>query len=278
MSAAESLHRRTRDALERLGVRPRRGLGQNFLIASPVVDRIVETAAPRGRVVVEIGPGIGALSDALAAVAAELFLVEIEPRMAGRLRERFAAAPHVRVITADALTVDYAELLAGKEGAVAVGNLPYSVGSQILLRLIEARRAFERLVIMLQREVAERLVASPGSKAYGVLTLWTALYGEAEIALRVGKGSFVPRPKVQSAVVAVRLQTEPRVAIADEKVFRAVVRAAFGQRRKTLRAALGKLATTADIERAGIGPGVRGETLSLEEFARLANAVAERPG
>ena len=275
MPDAGSLHRRTRDALGRIGVRPQRSLGQNFLVSSPVVERIVVAARATGRVVVEIGPGIGALSDALAAIADELFLVEIDARMAERLAERFAAAPNVHVVAADALAVDYSKLLVGRRRAVAVGNLPYSVGSQILLRLIESRASFERLVLMLQREVAERLIAKPGTKAYGVLTLWTALYGEAEIVLRVSRGSFVPRPKVESAVVSVKLHTAPRVSIDDEKRFRAVVRAAFGQRRKTLRAALAKIARTADIERAGIDPRRRGETLSLAEFANLANLLGD---
>ena len=275
MPDAASLHRRTRDTLGRLGVRPRRSLGQNFLVASPVVERIVAAARATGRVVVEIGPGIGALSDALAAIAGELFLVEIDARMAERLQERFATVTNVHVVAADALAVDYSKLLAGRGRAVAVGNLPYSVGSQILLRLIEASASFERLLLMLQREVAERLIAKPGTKAYGVLTLWTALRGEAEIVLRVSRGSFVPRPKVESAVVSVTLHTAPRVSIDDEERFRAVVRAAFGQRRKTLRAALAKIARAADIERAGIDPGRRGETLSLAEFARLANVLGD---
>ncbi len=275
MLDAGSLHRRTRDALGRLGVRPRRSLGQNFLVASPVVERIVAAARATGRVVVEIGPGIGALSDALAATADELFLVEIDPRMAECLQERFATVANVHVVAADALAVDYSKLLAGRGRAVAVGNLPYSVGSQILLRLIDASASFERLLLMLQREVAERLIAKPGTKAYGVLTLWTALRGEAEIVLRVARGSFVPRPKVESAVVSVTLHTAPRVSIDDEERFRAVVRAAFGQRRKTLRAALAKIARAADIERAGIDPGRRGETLSLAEFARLANVLGD---
>jgi 16S rRNA (adenine1518-N6/adenine1519-N6)-dimethyltransferase len=274
MSEPESLHRHTRETLDRLGLRPRRRLGQNFLIASRVVEQIVSAARATGRVVVEIGPGIGALSDALAAIADELFLVEIDARLAQRLAERFAAASNVHVVTSDALDVDYSQLLAGRGRGVAVGNLPYSVGSQILLRLIESRASFERLVLMLQREVAERLTAKPGTKAYGVLTLWTALHGEAEIVLRVSRGSFVPRPKVESAIVAVTLHTAPRVSINDER-FRAVVRAAFGQRRKTLRAALVKIARSVDIERAGIDPRRRGETLSLAEFARLANVLGD---
>jgi 16S rRNA (adenine1518-N6/adenine1519-N6)-dimethyltransferase len=270
---APSLHRATRQALNRLGLHPRRRLGQSFLVAPLVVERILDAADARGKVVVEIGPGLGALSDALVASASRLVLVEIDPRLSDRLRERYAAAAHVRVVSADALDVDFADLLGDAAGAVAVGNLPYSVGTQILLRLLEARRLFARLVLMLQREVAERIVAPPGSKPYGTLSVWTALYGDARIALRVPPSAFVPRPKVESAIVRIELRSEPRVSIGDPAGFRAVVRAAFGRRRKTLRGALAGMATASQIEAAGIDPTRRGETLSLAEFAAIANLL-----
>jgi 16S rRNA (adenine1518-N6/adenine1519-N6)-dimethyltransferase len=268
-----SLQRTTRQTLDRLGVRPRRRLGQSFLVAPAVVARIVDAADVRGKAVVEIGPGLGALSDTLAALASRLWLVEIDPRLCERLRERYAPAAHVRVVHADALDVDFADLLRGSAGAVAVGNLPYSIGTQILLRLLDARRLFARLVLMLQREVAERIVAPPGSRSYGTLSVWTALYGEARIALRVPPGAFVPRPKVESAIVTIELRSQPRTPVADPVRFRAVVRAAFGQRRKTLRGALSAMATASEIEAAGIDPTRRGETLSLHEFAAIANRL-----
>jgi 16S rRNA (adenine1518-N6/adenine1519-N6)-dimethyltransferase len=269
-----SPQRATREALERLGVRPTRRLGQSFLVAPTVVRRIVDVADVRGKTVVEIGPGLGALSDELAVTTSELVLVEIDRRLADRLRERYGGAPHVRVVHADALAVDFAALLDGRDGAVAIGNLPYSVGTQILLRLLEASPHVGRLVLMLQREVAERIVASPGSKSYGTLSVWTALHGDARIAFRVSSSAFVPRPKVDSAVVMIALSREPRVAIASPGRFRDVVRGAFGQRRKMLRAALARLATASQIEAAGIDSGRRGETLSLEEFAAIANLLA----
>src|SRR6185295_7138147 len=143
----------------------------------------------------------------------------------------------------------------------------------ILARLVEPPARFERLVLMLQLEVARRLVADPGSKVYGALTVLTALRADARIALRVPAGAFVPRPKVESAVVVIEVAAAPRAPVDDEKWFREVVRRAFGQRRKTLRAALATIATAADIARAEIDPGRRGETLSLEEFARLSNLL-----
>jgi 16S rRNA (adenine1518-N6/adenine1519-N6)-dimethyltransferase len=271
MTAVDSLHRRTRNDLAALGVRPRRSLGQSFLVAPQVADRIVASAAVAGRAVVEIGPGTGVLSERLAAVAAELFLVEIDRRLAARLTERFAAASHVHVLVADALEVDYERLLAGRGRAVVVANLPYGVGTRILIRLMEAPRAIERMVVMLQREVATRLVARPGSKAYGALTVWTALHARTETLFRVPPAAFLPRPKVDSAVVSVILDDASRAAIARPERFRALVRAAFGQRRKMLRSSLAGLVEGGEFERAGIDPRRRGETLSLEEFAALAD-------
>jgi 16S rRNA (adenine1518-N6/adenine1519-N6)-dimethyltransferase len=244
------------------------------LVAPGVSRRIVDVADVRGRRVVEIGPGLGALTDALAAAASELILVEIDPRLADRLREHYAGVTHVRVVVGDALEVDFASLLDGHDDVVAIGNLPYSVGTQILVRLLEARRHFARLVLMLQREVAERIVASPATKPYGTLSVWTALYADARIAFRVSSGAFVPRPKVDSAVVTIALLPEPRVAVADVERFREVVRGAFGQRRKTLRGALARVASASQIEAAGIDPRRRGETLSLDEFAAIANLLA----
>jgi len=270
----ESLHRKTRRVLAEMDVRPSRALGQNFLVAPHVVERIVAAAGVENRTVVEIGPGIGTMSEALAPVASKLFLVEVDRRMAEALRGRFADRPRVQVVPADALEVDYEAMLAGSKPAIVVANLPYSVGSQILLRLLDHRACFDRLVLMLQREVAERLAAKPGTKAYGLLTVWTALYGSARVVFRVPAGAFVPRPKVESAVVSIDLQTAPRADVVDERWFREVVRAAFAQRRKTLRAALAKLGTAEAIERAGIDPRRRGETLSLEEFAGLARSLA----
>jgi 16S rRNA (adenine1518-N6/adenine1519-N6)-dimethyltransferase len=276
MARAQSLHGKTRRALAALELRPRRSLGQNFLVSPQVVSRIVQAADVAGRTVVEIGPGLGAMSEALAAVASKLVLVEVDGRMAGRLRERFATATHVEVVEADATRVDYARLLDGSAPAVVVANLPYSVGSQILLRLLEFRASFDRLVLMLQREVAERLAAKPATKAYGLLTVWTTLYGVPRILFRVPPGAFEPRPRVDSAVVWIALQPEPRAAIDDERWFREVVRAAFAQRRKMLRAALAKLGPPEAIARAGIAPERRGETLSLDEFAALARSLARR--
>jgi 16S rRNA (adenine1518-N6/adenine1519-N6)-dimethyltransferase len=269
-----SLRRRTRDAIEALGVRPRRRLGQSFLVDPVYVERIVSAARVDGEAVLEIGPGLGALSARLAELAAELALVEIDAELAAALRDGLAARPNVRVTHGDALAVDLDEVLPAGRRVVVVANLPYSVGTQILMRLLEERVRFSRMVLMLQREVAERVTAEPGTRAYGIPTLWTKLHADAEILFRVPAGAFVPRPKVESAVLRLSVRSTPRVALASEERFRAIVRAAFGQRRKTLGRALSGIVSPSQFGEAGIDPRRRGETLSLEEFARLSNADA----
>ena len=273
-SPGKTSQRSARETLGDLGLRPRRRWGQNFLVDLRVADRIVAAAEAAGREVLEIGPGLGALSDRLAAQAKALVLVEIDRTMSTRLRERFAEQGHVRVVEGDALEIDLAALFPENERAMVVANLPYSVASQILIRLLDERRRFSHLVLMLQREVAERLVARPGTRSYGVLSIWTALYASPTVLFHVSAGAFHPRPKVESTVVRLSLQDEPRVTIRDEEIFRAIVRASFGQRRKTLRNALSALPVEGALEYAGIDPRRRGETLDLEEFARLANVVA----
>ncbi|MEA2624553.1 MAG: rRNA (adenine1518-N6/adenine1519-N6)-dimethyltransferase [Candidatus Binatota bacterium] len=267
-----TLRRETATALLDLGFKPRKRLGQSFLVDRGVAARIVDAAVVDGRSVLEIGPGLGALTDVLAERAERLVLLEVDLALADRLRARFAGRPNVHVIQGDALRVDFAELPLVPH-SVVVSNLPYAAGSRILLRLVEQRRCFSELVLMLQTEVAERLVATPGNREYGLLTVFAALYGEPRILFRVPPRAFVPRPKVESSVVSIRLQDEPRIAVRDVERFRAIVRASFGQRRKTLRNALAALVPEVEIAGADIDPRRRGETLALAEFARLADRV-----
>jgi 16S rRNA (adenine1518-N6/adenine1519-N6)-dimethyltransferase len=273
---APSLHRRTRDALGEIGLRPSRRRGQNFLVDDRVAERIVAAADVGGRHVLEIGPGLGALSERLAASAARLVLVELDRDLAARLRRRFASSSHVSVVEADALAVDFECALGEPRPWRVVANLPYSVGSPILLRLVEERKRFDRLVLMLQREVAERIVARPGGGDYGPLTLAVALRARTRILFRVSPGAFSPRPKVESAVIEVDLTSEPRVRPRQEATFRGIVRAAFAQRRKMLRRALEGRVDASDFSAAEIDSSRRAETLSIEEFGRLADTVAAR--
>lgn len=272
--------REARDALAAAGLRPHKRWGQHFLCDGAVARRIVETAEiqPDG-VVLEIGPGLGALSDELAARARSLYLIEIDRGLAARLTERYADNPRVRVIRGDALDLPLDQLVS-EPTATVVANLPYNVASPILFQLLELRARFPRAVLMLQREMALRLTARARTGDYGIASVLVQAFAEVRIAFGVSRQSFHPRPDVDSSVVDVRWSAVPRVDVGDVDVFRAVVRAAFGQRRKMLRNALAAYAATRDttpelaMARAGVDPAARAETLDLETFGRLARAFA----
>ena len=259
-----------------------RALGQHFLRDDGVARRLVELITPTPRdLVVEIGPGRGALTGLLASAGACLVALEVDPALATGLRERFAESDHVKILAADARAFAYAGLRARlpdpRGGRVLVaGNLPYSVGKPILMALVEAGRAIDEMALMLQKEVALRVAAAPGSKIYGSLSVLTQIACEASLAFTVPPAAFSPPPQVDSAVIHLRVRSAPPVPIGDVTRFRAVVRAAFGQRRKSLANALAAglgLATERArtlVTAAGLDPGRRAETLSLAEFARLA--------
>jgi len=262
-----------------------RALGQHFLRDRSVVDRIVDLVAPTARdLVVEIGPGRGALTETLAARAGRLLTLEVDAELAATLQARFAGSAHVEVRQADARQFDYRTLraLAPDPGGrvLVVGNLPYSVGKPILAALVEASAAIDEMALMLQKEVAERVAAEPGGKTYGALSVLTQVAVAARLVFSVPPGAFSPPPQVDSAVLHLVTHRTPPVPVADPARFATVVRAAFGQRRKSLANSLAAgLALGAErarrlCEAAGIDPGRRAETLSLAEFARLAATAA----
>jgi 16S rRNA (adenine1518-N6/adenine1519-N6)-dimethyltransferase len=263
-----------------------RALGQHFLRDPAVAQRLVALVAPGPRdLVVEIGPGDGALTGLLARSGARLVAVEIDPAMAGRLRERFAGLSSVEIVQADARRHDWTALRGNRPDSagrlIAVGNLPYSAGTAILQSLVAAGPALDEMALMLQREVAERVAAPPGQRAYGSLSVVVQMACEVRLAFVVPPGAFRPAPQVESAVLHLQVRPVPAVPVADTVRFERVVRAAFAQRRKTLAnalaAGLGLAPSDARgvLTAAGIDPMRRAETLSLAEFARLASA---RPG
>jgi 16S rRNA (adenine1518-N6/adenine1519-N6)-dimethyltransferase len=268
-----------RGELAGMGRYPRKRLGQHFLADAGVARRIVALAQLHGTErVVEIGPGLGALSDILVEQAAELWLIEVDPDLTSRLRERYSDRPLVHVLQADVLAADFVAILGPGDPAVVVANLPYNIASALLTRLLAQPRCFSRLVLMLQREVVERLRAHPGTKDYGVLTVFTQLAAHLRPGLRVGPGAFVPRPKVESEVVVVEPYAEPPVHVEAPAMFTRVVRAAFNQRRKQLANSLRSICEdpVALLRSVGIDPQRRPETLTLDEFAALSNALAAR--
>jgi 16S rRNA (adenine1518-N6/adenine1519-N6)-dimethyltransferase len=278
-----TLLQQTRFALGELGIRPHKHLGQHFLIDADVVMQMVQAAqlGPE-TAVLEIGPGLGVVSDVLADACGRLYLVELDQILAGRLEQRFTKRDTVQVVTADFLRLDLSTFVRPSTSPAptsihVVASLPYQVATPILFRLLEHRTQFPEATVMLQKEVAERICAAPGTKAYGVLSVLIQLYAEVETICLVEAQSFFPAPKVQSQVIRLVFHTEPRVAVQNEKMFRRLVKGAFGQRRKTLRNAL-RTAGFSDLEdiaaRLKIDLQRRGETLQLEEFAALANAIS----
>lgn len=261
--------------------RRRRALGQHFLRDAGIARAIVDLIAPTLRdLVVEIGAGEGALTGELARRAGSVVALEIDPVLAARLRERF---PDVDVREVDARSWNYGAVRRPPGGRVLVaGNLPYSVSKPILMALIAARTGIDEMVLMLQREVAERVAAVPGSKTYGSLSVLSQVACDVRIALRVPPGAFRPPPRVESAVLRVSVRAAPRFELPDEERFRLVVRAAFAQRRKTLANALSAgLAISHERARAlAAGAGIdlqrRAETLTIEEFAVLTRALGRR--
>ena len=259
----------------------RHALGQHFLRDREIARAIVDAIAPGpADLVVEIGPGEGALTAELARRTDRLVAIEIDPRLALPLRAQF---PGVEVVEADAHRWDYRALRRPPGGRVLVaGNLPYSVGTAILTALVDAREALDEIVVMLQREVAERVAAGPGSRSYGSLSVLVQLGCDVRLVLRAPPGAFRPPPKVESAVLHLAVLPRPRVPVGDEGHFRTVVRAAFSQRRKMLANALASglslsVSRTRDVlTAAGIDPERRAETLDLAEFARLAAQLAAR--
>lgn len=252
----------------------RHALGQHFLIDGDVAERAIRLAELEpGARVLEIGPGRGALTDRLRAAGHPVVAVELDDALADALERR--ADPGLRIVRGDFLRVDLEVL--GEGPLPVVANLPYSTGTAIVSRLLEHPDRFPRLVVMLQLEVAQRLCAEPGSRAYGGLTVLCALHATATMGFVVPPRAFAPPPKVDSAVARLDATAIPRTDVGDRRLFRRVVQTAFGQRRKTLRNALsagfGPVAAAAMLERAGIDPRRRAETLSLDDFACLTRAA-----
>lgn len=257
------------------GHQPRKRFGQNFLADPHYVSRIVAAIDPQpGDNVVEIGPGLAALTGALLERAGRIVAVEIDRDLAARLRERFTA-DRLALHEADALTFDFSTL---GDGLRVVGNLPYNISSPLLFHLASFEPGLRDIHVMLQREVVARMTAVPGTPDYGRLTVMLQTRFRVSRLFTVPAGAFRPVPKVESALARLVPLGEERPRIVDEALFTRIVAAAFGQRRKTLRNALSTLADEASLRNAGIDPSARGETLSIDDFVRLANGIAPLHG
>lgn len=270
----------TTHILKRFGLRMSKKLGQNFLIDAGIVQGIVDAAEIKpGDRVLEIGPGIGTLTQGLAEAGAEVKAVELDKKLPAVLAETLKTYPNVTIVPGDILKVNIPAIM-GEGSFKVAANLPYYITTPILMTLLERHLPITHMVTMVQKEVAERMVAKPGSRIYGALSAAVQYYTEPEIVLDVPPRSFIPAPEVDSVVISCKVRKTPAVAVQDEKMFFRVVKAAFGQRRKTLANALKGGGLPKDqvddaMEGAGIDKTRRGETLSLEEFGRLADAFSK---
>ncbi|MFA7661889.1 MAG: 16S rRNA (adenine(1518)-N(6)/adenine(1519)-N(6))-dimethyltransferase RsmA [Anaerovoracaceae bacterium] len=274
--------------LQENDLRPTKSLGQNFLADKNIIDNIIQKAGIGQRdLVIEIGPGLGVITRELCERAGMVLAVEIDRQLIPILDEELQEYTNKKIIQGDILKVDLLEhihntsLPGGEspEEVKVVANLPYYITTPILMRLLEDRLPLASITVMMQKEVAERLLAKPGTKEYGAITLAVQYYGECNILLSVPKEVFVPQPKVDSTVVQIRIHPQPRYPEVEEAVLFGLIKAAFGKRRKTLLNALtgvfglSKEEIKSLLETAGIQENRRGETLSLDEYAGLSQIV-----
>lgn len=257
-------------------IRAKKSLGQNFLRDPHYLTRIADAAqVGADDQVLEIGPGLGHLTRVLASRARRVLAIELDDRLIPHLQSEFASLPNVELVHADAMEYPYGAL-SGRWKVVA--NLPYYISTPIIQKLITYREIFISLTLMLQKEVAERIAASPGGKEYGYLSVLVQYHTEPKIAFKVPPGAFVPKPEVDSCVITLTIRDTPAVAVKDEAFFIRIIKAAFSQRRKTLRNSLKQLdlpqeKMDAVFPGTGIDLARRAETLTVAEFGKLADAL-----
>ena len=276
-----SLYEEVRTALRESEFRPRKRLGQNFLVHEHVLEAIVDLLALKtDDLVLEIGPGLGALTRRLVDRAAGVWAVEVDPFLIQRLQESdLTAHPKFHLISGDILKVPLAEILP-KHRIKLIGNLPYSISTPVLFRVLELRAYFSSIVLMVQKEVADRIASAPGAKTYGTLSVWCQIHGQVTKKLQVSPEAFFPQPKVRSTVLKMELYPRPLIPPEEMTVLRGLLRAAFGQRRKTLGNVIGKWLKSGReeveefLQSQHIDPQRRGETLSIDNFINLTHALA----
>ncbi len=259
------------------GHRARKRFGQNFLHDQNIIQRIVSSVNPKpGQRLVEIGPGLGAITELLLEASGQLDVVELDRDLVERLQQRFGNNENFRIHSGDALKFDFCSLKTGDEKLRIVGNLPYNISTPLLFHLMDQVECVQDIHCMLQKEVVDRMTAQPGDNHWGRLSVMLQYHCTATHLFNVGPGAFNPAPKVDSAVARLVPHATPPVEVADTKVFAQTVTQAFSQRRKTLRNCLKNYLTVEEIESAEIDPGIRPERLTLEEFAKLANIAANK--
>lgn len=279
---------RTKEILAKYDLKAKKSLGQNFIIDTNILRNIVDAGdVDKETTVIEIGPGIGALTEQIAKVAKEVIAFEIDDRLLPVLDDTLSPYDNITIIHQDILQVDFEQFakdyLTETSRLVVIANLPYYITTPITMALLESKLPVETMVLMMQKEVASRLEAKPSTKAYGSLSIALQYYTEVEVAFTVPRTVFMPQPNVESAIIRLDVRDEPAVQVEDETLFMKLVRASFQQRRKTiwnnLRKSLEIKGQEEDLREAfiqsGIDPSRRGESLSIQEFAQLADAISQ---
>lgn len=279
--------KRTKELMQKFGFTLKKSLGQNFLIDHNILHKIVSAAnlTPQ-KGVLEIGPGIGALTQQLGKAAGRVVAVEIDQRLLPMLEETLSPYPHTTVVHGDVLKVDLKKLFEKHFQDVSqvsvVANLPYYVTTPIIMKLLEEKLPLENIVVMIQKEVADRMAAKPGGKDYGSLSIAVQYYCIPEVVAIVPRTVFIPQPNVDSAVIRLKVREKPPVEVDDEEFFFEVVQASFVQRRKTIYNNLAAKYFTREtkskleviLQKSGIDPSRRGETLSMQEYSALSRNLA----
>lgn len=272
---------KTKELVKKYGFKFTKSLGQNFLIDDTVVLDIVEGAEVSSEdLVIEIGPGVGTLTVELLKKAKKVIAIELDKALIPILNEELKEFDNLEIINEDAMKVDFNELIGEEKSVKIVANLPYYVTTPIIANLLKGNYNFKSITIMIQKEVAERINAVPGTKDYGALTLLVKYYCDTKIVRHVPPTSFIPKPKVDSIVIRLDKLENFRVSSIDEKMLFRVIRESFNMRRKTLWNSIKSIGLTKDgmeraFEKSGIDQNRRGETLSIEEFSKLSDAICE---
>lgn len=272
---------KTQELVKKYNFKFSKSLGQNFLIDDSVLNDIVNGADVNGEdFIIEIGPGVGTLTAQLLNKAKKVTSIELDNDLIPILQQELGDHPNFSLIHKDALKVDFNEVIGDEKSVKLVANLPYYVTTPIIVNLLKNKYNFKSLTIMIQKEVAERMDAEPNCKEYGSLSLLVQYYCDTKIIRKVAPSSFMPRPKVESIVIRLDRLEEPRVKVKDENLMFEIIRNSFNMRRKTLWNGVKNMGVDKEnlmkaFEEAGVDPKRRGETLSLEEFARLSDCIYE---
>lgn len=279
---------RTKEILAKYDLKAKKSLGQNFIIDTNILRNIVDAGdVDKDTTVIEIGPGIGALTEQIAKQAKEVFAFEIDDRLLPVLDDTLSPYDNITIFHQDILQVDFKQFeeehLSDASRIVVIANLPYYITTPIIMALLESDLLVQTMVLMMQKEVASRLEAKPSTKAYGSLSIALQYYTEVEVAFTVPRTVFMPQPNVESAIIRLDIRPEPIVKVKDQALFMKLVRASFQQRRKTIWNNLRKSLEFKEQEEglreafvhSGIDPSRRGESLTIQEFAQLADAISE---